>query len=178
MKKISAILLAACLALSLTSCGRTEDVWGFLSGLAQYLGRSQITKSEDLIGSRTLEKDAYTGDYLARCEGVTGRDVVFGGGSTETRKLRVYGRVDGDSRKAVIRIRQNEEVTELTPQKDGSFDTLLSCLGGGNYIMVAFKDFGGTVELHSEYAREKTTGTEAEETEKTNSEEIREEAKS
>ena len=44
--------------------------------------------------------------------------------------------------------------------------------------MVDFKDFEGTVELHSEYAREKTTGTEAEETEKTNSEEIREEAKS
>ena len=76
---------------------------------------------------------------------------VFGGGSIESRKLHVYGKVSGEAGKAAVRLRQNEEVTKLEPQKDGSFETTISCSSGENYIMVDYKNFQGNVELYSEY---------------------------
>ena len=77
----------------LTACGirnmEAETCLEFLEGLAANLGASQITGDGDLMGERVCGGDAYTGSYLAECNGGTGRDVIFGGGSTESRRLRV-----------------------------------------------------------------------------------------
>ena len=75
----------------LTACGirnmEAETCLEFLEGLAANLGASQITGDGDLMGERVCGGDAYTGSYLAECNGGTGRDVIFGGGSTESRKI-------------------------------------------------------------------------------------------
>lgn len=152
MKKIVLILAAVCMIFPLTACNMDSDeVHSFLNGLAENLGDSQITEDKDLIGTRALADDAYTGTYQADCGGNTGRDVVFGGGSIDIRKIHVYGTIHRDSGNAVVRIRLNEEVNELSVQDDGSFETDLSCTSGGNYIMVDYEDFQGSVELNAEY---------------------------
>lgn len=155
MKKFFVVFLAVCMTFSLAACNMDgEEVHSFLSGLAKDLGESQITEDSDLIGSRSLAEDAYTGEYHSLCDGNTGKDVVFGGGSIDTKKLHVYGTIQKDSGSAVVRIRQNEKVTELEPQADGGFETTLSCSSGGNYIMIDYDNFQGNVELHSEYVLE------------------------
>ena len=52
--------------------------------------------------------------------------------------------------KATVRIRQNEEVKELSVDQDGIFETDLNLENGGNYIMVSYEDFQGSVTLTSE----------------------------
>ena len=137
----------------LTACGIRDmdgEEWlGFLDGLAGKLGASQITADADLLGERVCQGDAYTGNYLAECDGGTGRDVIFGGGSTESRRLQVSGRVLAESGKAVVRIRMNDEVVELETDGDGRFEVELSLKSGGNYIMVDYRDFTGTVVMES-----------------------------
>lgn len=154
MKAIAGFLLLLCTVFSLSSCSfryeRPEEVVQWLDSMAAQIGRSQLTEDENLLGERCCH-DAYTGDYQAACSGNTGRDVVFGGASIEPRKLRVYGMVSATSGRAVVRIRQNEQVTELEPQEDGRFETTVSCASGGNYVMVDYENFQGDVELHAEY---------------------------
>ncbi len=64
----------------LTACGirnmEAETCLEFLEGLAANLGASQITGDGDLMGERVCGGDAYTGSYLAECNGGTGRDVI------------------------------------------------------------------------------------------------------
>ncbi len=137
----------------LTACGirnmEAETCLEFLEGLASNLGASQITGDGDLMGERVCGDDAYTGSYLAECNGGTGRDVIFGGGSTESRRLRVYGRILADRGQAEVRIRMNEAVVVLETDEEGRFETELRLKSGGNYIMVDYEDFSGTVELNS-----------------------------
>ena len=152
MKKICSMALALCLIVCLSACRmEPQETYQFLSGIAENLGESQITEETDLIGIRYSGEDSYTGTYQADCGGDTGRDVVFGGGSLESKKLRVHGSIRTDAGKATVRIRQNEEVTELSPDQDGSFETKLSLESGGNYIMISYEDFQGSVALISEY---------------------------
>ena len=75
--------------------------------------------------------------------------MIFGGVSLEGRKLYVSGYVNARSGKAVIRIRMNGDVTELEPDEDGYFSTELKLDSGGNYIMVRYENYIGTVELTS-----------------------------
>ncbi len=152
MKKILAVFAAVCIIIPLAACSMDGgEVHRFLNNLAEALGQSQITDDKHLIGSRFPDEDAYTGRYQADCDGDTGRDVVFGGGSIQLRKIHLYGTIKNDSGSAVIRIRQNEEVTELEPRADGNFETDIACASGGNYIMVDYKNFRGHVELRAEY---------------------------
>ena len=121
-----------------------------LEMLAGKLGKSQLTDDADLYGTRTLtdEDDSYAGKYVADCAETTGRDVVFGGASTNTREMVLTGSVTVDAGEATIRIRMNNEVTELEPEDDGSFEMNMFFESGGNYIMVDYDDFSGTVELN------------------------------
>ncbi len=141
-----------CLALSLSACRMPpEEIPNFLDGVATGLGNSQITMDMELIGERTGGTDAYTGTYRSDCAGDTGRDVVFGGGSIKSRQLYLHGVVRAEAGNAMVLVRQNENVMELEPQEDGSFETTLHLQSGGNYIMVSYEDFQGEVELVSEY---------------------------
>lgn len=151
MKKWIAVFAAVCMILSLSACSMDgREVHRLLSDLAGYFGQSQITRESDLIGSRSLAEDAYTGEYRADCDGDTGRDVIFGGGSIDSRELHIYGTIQRDCGSAVVRIRQNREVMQLEPREDGRFETVINCASGGNYIMVDYADFHGSVELYAE----------------------------
>ena len=124
---------------------------GILDDVASFFGRSQITDDDELIGTRKLSDDAYTGTYTSDCVGNTGRDVIFGGGSILNKTLSIKGQISTESGSAIVRIRMNDEVVELESDSDGRFDTELSIHSGGNYIMIDYSDFAGSVELHSKY---------------------------
>ncbi len=155
MKRVLIFCLAAVMAVSFTGCKLehmdSDNIYDFMLGLAEKAGCSQITGDEALIGIRKISDDAYTGTYWADCDGSTGRDVIFGGGSIESRSLCISGFIQTRSGKATVRIRLNAQVSELTPDKNGFFETKLSLKSGGNYIMLQYKDFEGTVELESKY---------------------------
>ena len=155
MKKIITGALLLCMVLSFTGCQfnyeKPSEMLEKLEGWAENLGQSQITEEENLIGERILSEDSYVGRYFADGENETGKDVVFGGASIEKRQLRIYGTITTESGKATVRIRQNWDVTELETDEDGNFETNLSLDNGGNYIMINYEDFTGTIELYSEY---------------------------
>ena len=159
MKHTIIFLLLTVLLLSLTGCRsdfmEPEAMKGFLDGVVENIGDSQITDDDDLIGERLLiDNDSYAGEYSAECNHMTGRDVVFGGASIHNRDLFLSGHIDAESGKATVRIRMNSEVIELEPDADGHFETTLKLDNGGNYIMMIYEDFSGVVEMNSEYLNE------------------------
>lgn len=154
MRRVIRGALILGLTVQLAACGiylDTDQVVDFLEGVTENLGSSQITSDKELIGERLCATDAYTGRYLSDCDRSTGKDVVFGGASIESRKLYLSGCIITYSGQAVIRIRMNDEVIELEPDEDGYFETELSLDSGGNYIMVRYTDFTGTVDLTAGY---------------------------
>ena len=159
MKHTTIFLLLTVLLLSLTGCRSNfmepEAMQDFLDGVVENIGDSQITDDDDLIGERLLvDDDSYVGEYTAECSHMTGRDVVFGGASIHNRDLFLSGHIETESGNATVRIRMNSEVVELEPDADGYFETTLKLNNGGNYIMVVYEDFSGTVEMNSEYMDE------------------------
>ncbi len=156
MKRICTFCLLALMAFSMTACKfnymSPEEVEAYLDGIVNEIGDSQITENGNLIGNRTLDADAYTGEYSSECKACTGRDVVFGGGSIKERKLKVSGRIMTDSGEALIRIRQNDDVVFLNCDEDGYFESTLHLSGGGNYIMAVYEDFTGEITMNCEYA--------------------------
>ena len=132
-----------------------EEMKEFLDGVVEDIGDSQVTDDDDLIGARLMvDDDSYVGEYTAESSHMTGRDVVFGGASIHNRALFLSGHIDAGSGKATVRIRMNSEVIELEPDADGYLETTLKLDNGGNYIMVIYEDFSGTVEKNSEYLDE------------------------
>ena len=159
MKHTTIFLLLTVLLLSLTGCRSNfmepEAMQDFLDGVVEDIGDSQVTDDDDLIGARLLvDDDSYVGEYTAECSHMTGRDVVFGGASIHNRDLFLSGHIETESGNATVRIRMNSEVVELEPDADGYFETTLKLNNGGNYIMVVYEDFSGTVEMNSEYLDE------------------------
>lgn len=157
MKHTITFLLLSVLLLGLTGCRlNSMEPEEFLDGVAEAIGDSQLTGDEDLIGTRVLTsgEDSYAGEYTADCDHVTGRDVVFGGASIDTRVLHLSGHIETTSGEARIRIRMNDEVIKLNADEDGYFETELKCTSGGNYVMVDYEDFAGTVEMTCEYIDE------------------------
>ena len=130
MKRILLIILLLLAALSLTACdwadSTPEEMHGILDDVAGFFGRSQITDDDELIGTRKLSDDAYTGTYTSDCAGNTGRDVIFGGGSILNKTLSIKGQISTESGSALVRIRMNDEVVELESDSDGRFD--LRCI--------------------------------------------------
>lgn len=155
MRRIATAILAVCLILTISSCRfsymKTEEIYETIENAVENIGMSQLTDDTELIGTRSVENDFYTGSYKSDCEGVTGRDVVFGGASTEGRNLYLHGHIDEQSGEVKIRIRMNWEVTELAPDADGYFETELNLESGGNYVMAVYENFSGSVEMISEY---------------------------
>lgn len=157
MKKVAAFLLLAVLIFSFYACTEKKSEQDVPMGMFEHmenwvgrLGKNQLTEDGDLYGIRILaeEMDTYIGTYSAECTDVTGRDVVFGGASTQARELVLSGTICADEGEAVIRIRRNDEVKELEPEEDGRFEMDLELESGGNYIMVDYDAFSGTVELN------------------------------
>lgn len=66
------------------------------------LGQTQITYNFKLIGGRLVGEDDYVGSYIADCDGETEKDVIFGGASTENRKLRVYGTIKTELNRSIL----------------------------------------------------------------------------
>lgn len=159
MKYTVILLLLTALLLGLTGCRfnfmEPEEMKEFLDGVIEDIGDSQVTEDDDLIGERQLiDNDSYAGEYSAECNHKTGRDVVFGGASIHNRDLFLSGHIETESGNATVRIRMNSEVVELEPDADGHFETTLKLDNGGNYIMMIYEDFSGTVEMNSEYLDE------------------------
>lgn len=158
MKILLVISLIICVILLVAGCqwkaGPSEGIYEGLDNLAGNLGSSQITQDDDLIGSRSCGADTYSGNYNAVCTGQTGREVIFGGASIEDRILRCYGKVSTESGEANIRIRLNGEINYLPLDPDGTFETELHMRSGGNYVMIDYTDFVGTVEMTCEYVDE------------------------
>ena len=78
MKKVLAFLAAIILISSLTACNLSdedpENVLNRLDSIVGLIGNSQITSDESLVGVRNNTEDSYTGEYIAKCNGQTGRD--------------------------------------------------------------------------------------------------------
>lgn len=148
------LILFGSLAASNSSEKEPEGVLNRLDGIVGQIGNSQITSDESLQGVRNNTEDSYTGEYSAKCDGQTGRDVIFGGGSIQKRSLYIHGHICQKSGKATIRIRTNTIITELKTDENGNFETMLNMMSGGNYIMIDYKNFNGSVKLISEYCPE------------------------
>lgn len=163
MKCLSVVILFACVLLCLSGCSlnymEPSEMDAYLDGVAEKIGDSQITKDEDLIGQRDLGDDAYCGSYVADCNNQTGRDVVFGGASIHERVLLCHGSVQAESGTAEIRIRLNDEIIILQTDEAGNYEIELHLKSGGNYIMIDYSDFSGSVEMLCEYSEESNLTT-------------------
>lgn len=156
MKHLSLFFLMVGLLLCMIGCRlngmEPEEKLELLDGIAEDMGSSQITDDKDLIGTRVLadSSDTYAGDYTAVGSDMSGRDVVFGGASIHGKALVLSGKIKPESGTATVRIRMNEEVFVPEPDADGYFETPLKLDNGGNYIMVVYEHFTGSVELACE----------------------------
>jgi len=154
MKKVMLIGILLCMVMSLTACdlkdATPEAMHQTIDGIVGWFGSGQLSKDDELIGKRTAEDDLFSGRYTARVAGETGRDVVFGGSSILTRTIRLDAEIKAEAGTAEIRVRMNDEVISLTPDEDGRITTVLHFISGGNYIMVDYESFTGTVEMTCE----------------------------
>lgn len=163
MKHFAVLLLFACVLLYLPGCRlndmEPDEMDAYLDGVVEKIGDSQITDDDDLIGQRDLGDDTYCGSYVANCNNQTGRDVVFGGASIHERVLLCHGSVQVESGTAEIRIRLNDEVIILQTDEKGGFETKLHLKSGGNYIMIDYSNFSGSVEMFCQDSKEATLTT-------------------
>lgn len=155
MKKVIVGTLLICVLTVLYGCSSWNNNSDGIKIIEQVkdwtetLGKKQITKDSDLCGERTLEQSGgyYSGSYNAQVEQMTGRDVVFGGAGMEERTIICSGIIDRESGRIKIRVRMNEEVIYISPDENGYFEKEFSFESGGNYIMVDYEDFTGSIEL-------------------------------
>ncbi len=151
MKKVILIGLLFAIVMSLTACdwkaAAPDELHDTIDDVVGWLGSGQRSKEEELIGMREAGEDAFSGTYQANPEKVTGRDVVFGGSSILTRNVKVKGTIQTETGSAAVRVRMNDEVISLTPDAAGKVETELHFVSGGNYIMVDYREFTGTVDL-------------------------------
>lgn len=167
---MAAVFLSACTAFPLGGfpAEGLRELWDQMEKIAEDLGEIQLSCDEELIGIRTAGEDSYTGSYSyesgweektlperkkepaeEKAAAVDGRDVVFGGASLHGRSIRLSGKIRTISGSAAVRIRQNWEVTILTPREDGTFEICLDLESGGNYIMVDYENFCGQILLEA-----------------------------
>ena len=153
MKRAAAVLLTLALMLSLTACmsrgsmqlKRADRYFDDLRGAFKM---SDVTSSAELIGKRENNgRDWFTGRYNVECENETG----FGGASARDKLIKVKAYIKTESGSAVIRLRMNGKVLEYTPDTDGRFEREFNFQNGGNYIMIDFDRFTGTVQMTAEY---------------------------
>ena len=71
--------------------------------------------------------------------------------SARDKLIKVKAYIKTESGSAVIRLRMNGKVIEYTPDVDGRFKHEFNFQNGGNYIMIDFDRFTGTVQMTAEY---------------------------
>lgn len=157
MKRAVSVLLMLALTVSMTACTSCENlrfkrIDRCFDDLRGAFKMSDVTNSAKLIGKRENNgKDWFTGSYTAQCENETGRDTVFGGASARDRRIKVKAYIKTETGSAVIRLRMNGRATKFLPDSDGNFEREFDFGSGGNYIMVDFNRFTGTVWMTAEY---------------------------
>ena len=129
----------------------TQNIVDGYAHIVEFLGQSQLTSKLNMIGERYNENDDYTGGYMCNAENVTGQDVAYGGCSIEQVKIKLKGKINVHSGDVNIRIRCGSEVSDVIVDENGCFDEQLEFNGGGNYIMVQYKDFTGDIDMQTEY---------------------------
>ena len=71
--------------------------------------------------------------------------------SARGKLIKVKAYIKTESGSAVIRLRMDGKVLEYTPDTDGRFEREFNFQNGGNYIMIDFDRFTGTVQMTAEY---------------------------
>lgn len=155
MKKILAIFVVVVLILAFVEIVRkpsAEQIVNDFDGIVHIISLTQITSDGKLIGKREfVDKDSYVGDYSSSCISESGRDVIFGGASVKDKKITLSAKILTESGTATLRTRLGSDVKEYTVDKSGCVNLTLNFDGGGNYIMIDYDNFTGTVELASDY---------------------------
>lgn len=155
MKRFVSLTLLLCILFGFSACTKhdanPQKILNAYEKVVEACGRTQMTKDKDLIGNRVLKEDAYVGTYLATSEHANGRDVVFGGGSLKERKVDIHGTIQTTSGKATLCVRLGEKKEEVATDENGNFHALLEMSSGGNYIMLDYENFEGTVKLYANY---------------------------
>lgn len=155
MKKLVCLFLIILVSFGLSACSiQNADPQKILNAYEKFIiacGKTQVTDDNQLIGKRTLTADTYVGTYVATCENASGRDVVFGGGSLKQRTIKVTGDINMQSGKVTLSVRLGEKKEVIPIKENGSFNVILDLEGGGNYIMLDYEDFKGTVNIYSSY---------------------------
>lgn len=157
MKKYISALIAILMIFTFSACGfdniEPRKIVEKFDKVTEFISKSQITKDKDLFGKREYSDDKYVGSYESICDEADGRDVIFGGASVKERKIKVYGNIKTDKGSAKVRIRLGEKVNLLEIDENGNFCKELDFDGGGNYIMIDYKNFSGSISLTSEYVK-------------------------
>lgn len=157
MKKVFAIFAVAVLLLAFVEIKRkpsAEQIVNDFDGAIHIISLTQITSDKKLIGKRSfVDKDTYIGAYFSSCISENGRDVVFGGASIKDRKINLKVKILTESGAASLRVRTGSDVKEYSVDENGIIEKTFDFNGGGNYAMIIYNNFTGTVEMTSEYAK-------------------------
>ena len=157
MKKILAIFIAVVIILAVVEVVRkpsAQQIVDDFDSIAHVISLTQITRDSKLIGKReNIDKDSYIGSYSSSCISEYGRDEVFGGASVKDRKIKLKVKILKESGGASIRVRTNSYVEDYSVDENGNFEKTFDFDSGGNYAMIIYNNFTGTVEMTSEYAK-------------------------
>lgn len=157
MKKVFAIFVLAVMLLAFVEIARkpsVEQIVDDFDRIVHIVSLSQITRNNKLIGKRDfIEKDSYVGNYSSSCVSEKGRDVIFGGASVKDKKVVVKAKILTENGSATLRIRLGSEVREYKIDNKTPFEQTINLQGGGNYIMIDYDNFTGTVDMTSNYAK-------------------------
>lgn len=153
MKKLLAVALVIFLLHTLFSCSSfgKDQVITWYDNVLKTLSKELITSDQKLIGERRFTDDQYVGAYSADCDGADGRDVIFGGASIETRRIKISAEVERSSGSVTIRLCLGTETVDYVPDENGIFEKEIVFKGAENYIMLDYEDFTGTVALSASY---------------------------
>lgn len=157
MKRLLAIFIAAVIILGAVEVVRkpsAQQIVDDFDSIVHVISLTQITRNSKLIGKREkVGRDTYIGSYSSSCISEYGRDVVFGGASVKDRKIKLKVKILKESGGASIRVRTNSYVEDYSVDEDGNFEQTFNFDSGGNYAMIIYNNFTGTVEMTSEYAK-------------------------
>lgn len=157
MKKLLAIFIAAVIILGAVEVVRkpsAQQIVDDFDSIVHVISLTQITRDSKLIGKReNVGKDTYIGIYSSSCISENGRDVVFGGASVKDRKIKLKVKILTESGAASLRVRTGSDVKEYSVDENGIIEKTFDFDSGGNYAMIIYNNFTGTVEMTSEYAK-------------------------
>lgn len=153
--KIIALLVCAAVLYGFFGFGRTLDPKEFI--LSRYesfvsaLGHAALTPEFLLEGERSFGEDGYVGGYCAELKGKTGEETVFGGTSTEARRLRLLVYIKTESGSAKVKLIKGEKTETVYTDVFGGAEISAEFFGGSNYIAVDYESFVGSVSIISSY---------------------------